>query len=62
MSQDLHAASNAVINKYLDKEVTVKVTRRDAQFLAYLINQYMEKDACNQTAYLKDLLADLMYA
>jgi len=37
MTQDLHAASNAVIAKYMDKEVTVKMSRSDAHGLALLL-------------------------
>ena len=39
MSQDLHAASNAVIANYLDKEITVTMTRGQLNDLAILVNQ-----------------------
>lgn len=37
MRTDIHAASNAVINKYLDKEVTLVLNRGQINDLAILV-------------------------
>jgi len=37
MTKDLHAASNAVIAKVMDKEVTIKMTRSEAAGLAMVL-------------------------
>jgi hypothetical protein len=39
MAQDIHAASNAAIANYLNKEVTVTMTRGQLNDLAILVNQ-----------------------
>jgi hypothetical protein len=55
MSTDIHAASNAVINKYLDKEVTLVLTRGQINDLAILVNQTLtnENEALSNEAYLE---------
>jgi hypothetical protein len=49
MATNIHAQSNRVINTYMNKEVTVKITRSDAYLIQRFIRDYLNLNFDNMT-------------
>jgi len=59
MTQNIHARSNAIINKVMEAEVTVKMTRSEAAGLAMLLKDRVYVNENNLTSEEVLALSDL---
>ena len=61
MNKDIHAASNRAIARYMSKEVTVTLTRGDADYVARLVRDDMNRNWDNLTDEQRHEASQLYY-